>query len=216
VTAAWEKPYFHNHHAHYAHYRDNFYRGGTYISPFGFYYGVCVPWLDPSACNVFPPAVAFIDAPIYDGTIYSGWSPGAGDNWFEHSDLEQAFPGLSNAIDELNETYSSGNIDAFVTIIDPNVSIAIYEHGQYQYSMASNDYVDLTRDAIRNISTINFTLDQLHQKAPTVFCVSGQHQYRDANGNTQTNFVSFVLEDIGGEWTLTQVDTSPSVIQSFG
>ena len=215
VTAAWEKPYFKHGHAHYGHYRDHYYRGGTYISPFGFYYGSGVPWLDSGYVNVYPPAVSFVDAPIYDGENYTGWGPWDGDNWFSHSDLEDQEPGLSNAVDELNETFESGNIDALVSLIDPNVGIAIYERGQYQYSMNANDFVDLTRDAVRNINTVSFTLDQLHQKAPSAFCVSGQHQYTDSNGNTQTNYVSFVLQDIGGQWTLTQVDNSPGVYQSL-
>jgi len=212
VTAGWEKHYFKRGYAHYPHYRDHF---DGIISPFGFYYGSCVPWLDVSFCNVFPPAVSFIDQPIYDGQDYTGWAPNEGDNWFDHADLEQTNPGLSNAIDELNETFTSGNVDALVSLIDPNVSIAIYERGVYQYSMAANDYVDLTRDAIRNIATVSFTLDQLHQKTPNVFCVSGRHEYQDANGATQSNYVSFVLQDIGGQWTLTQVDNSPGVYESL-
>ncbi len=93
--------------------------------------------------------------------------------------------------------------------------MAIFLQGRYQYSMAGNNYVDLTRDAIGAMQTTSFTLQYLHQRAPGVFSACGQHQYTDSSGATRIVYVSFVLQDISGQWTLTQVGTAPDIIQSL-
>jgi hypothetical protein len=129
-------------------------------------------------------------------------------------DLDQKEPGLNNALDELTETFQGGNIDGIVSLINPNMQVAIFERNSYQYSLHANDYIDMTRDMIQSIQTVQFSLDYLHQRSPTVFTISGQHVYKDQTGNSRSVYVTFVLQDIGGLWTLTQAGTSPDIIQN--
>ncbi|MCW3099539.1 MAG: hypothetical protein JWL77_5157 [Chthonomonadaceae bacterium] len=214
VTAAWQKRYFPKGHYHFPYYRNTFVRGQTFLSPFGFYYGASVPYISASEGRIYPPAVDFIDVPVYSGGRYTGFEDANDQNLFDDPNLDQEEPGLRNAIDCLTEAFQGGNIDCLVTLVDPNTSIAIYQNGHYQYSLPANDYIDLARDAVQSMHTVDFRLNDLHQRAPNVFSVAGRQTYQDQNGQTRTTWVSFVLQDIGGHWTLTQVGTAPERIQN--
>jgi hypothetical protein len=209
VSDAWQKPYFPKGHYHFPYYRNTFVRGQTFRSPFGFFFGACVPYISASECRIYPPAVVFIDIPVLSGNQYIGFEDASDQNLLDDPNLDQDQPGLRNAIDDLTEAFQGGNIDGLVTLIDPNTSIAVYQNGHYQYSLSASDYIDLSRDAIQSMHTVAFTLNDLHQRAPSVFSVAGQQTYQDQNGETLTTWVSFVLQDISGQWTLTQVGTAP-------
>lgn len=213
VTATWQRRYFPKGTYHYPYYRESFVRGRCFVSPFGFYIGICAPFIDASYCHVFPPAVTFVDEPVYNGNDCTGFNDTSDENLLNDANLDQDEPGLSGALDELSETFQSGNVDGLVSLIDPNTSIAIYFRGKYKYSMPSNDYVDVTRDAISAMTNVTFSIEYLHQRGPGVFSAAGHQTYRDANGQDQTMWLSFVLQDISGQWTLTQVSTAPGHYQ---
>jgi hypothetical protein len=215
VTKAWQKRYFRKGHYHFPHYRGRWVAGQCFISPFGFYFGVCAPFISITDCIVAPPSVEFVDVPQYSGNAWLGYEDANDPNYLNDPNLDQEEPGLNNALSELTETFGNGDIDGLVSLVDPSMRVAIYEQGQYKYSMNSNDFVDLTRDAIQSAQTVSFTINYLHQRAPAVFAVDAQHVYRDASGANRTVYASFVLQDIGGQWTLTQVETSPDVIQNL-
>jgi len=215
VGSGWQHEYFPHGYVHFPFYRQRYIAGACYYSPFSFYFGLCVPCIDISVCEVFPPQVNFIDVPAYSGNQCIGYQGLDNGNLINDPNLDQNEPGLNNALDELVETFQGGNIDGLVSLINPNMQVAIFMHGKYRYSLHANDYIDMTRDTIQSIQTVQFTLDYLHQRSPTVFCVSGQHTYNDKDGNSRSVYVSFVLQDIGGLWTLTQVGTSPDIMQKM-
>ena len=157
----------------------------------------------------------FIDIPIFNGQACLGFPVSSDENWFDDANLQSEQPGLVSAIDELSETFQNGDIDALAALISPNVSVAVYERGKYRYSMDSADFVDLTRDAIQNNQVKSFNLEILHQRQPGVFSVSGHETYTDSSGTTRTVWVSYVLQDYSGQWTLTQVGTSPDHTQTW-
>jgi hypothetical protein len=209
VSADWQRHFFPKGHYHFPFYRNAFVRGQTFRSPFGVFFGVCVPYISASECHVYPSAVVFIDIPVYNGVQCTGFSDAGDQNLFNDPNLNQDQPGLENAIDELTEAFQGGNIDGLVTLVDPNSMIAVYVGGHYQYSLSASDYIDLSRDAIQSMHTVQFNLSYLHQRASGVFSVAGRQTYQDPQGQVQTTWVSFVLQDISGQWTLTQVGTAP-------
>lgn len=215
VNQTWQRSYFPHGYVHFPFYHPGFIRGQCYISPFAFYFGVCVPYIDVSACAFFPPATVFCDSPVYNGNTCAGFQDLDNGNLINDPNLDQNEPGLNNALDDLFETFQGGNIDGIVSVINPNMRIAIFERGQYQYSLSADDFTDMTRDAIQNTQNVEYSLDYLHQRSPTVFVVSGHQVYVDRNNNQRTVYLSYVLQDIGGLWTLSQVNTSPDVIQNF-
>jgi hypothetical protein len=215
VTADWQRPYFPHGFAHFGHYRPSYVSGAVFFSPFGFYYGWGDPFIDASICHVFPPSMTFIDEPVYTGVDFSTYADANDQNYFDAPDIDTTEPGLVAATNELTEAFLNGNVDSLVALVDPNVSIAVYERGKYRYSLASNDYVDLTRDAIQNTPTTAFNLEYLHRRSPTVFSVSGSQTYTAKDGTSRVVYVSFALQDIGGQWTLTQVGTAPDHYHSL-
>jgi hypothetical protein len=216
VQADWQRRYFTRGRFHYPFYCPTYSAATAAISPFAFYYGVCAPFLLRAHCYPSPPATVYIDVPIFAGNVCQGYAPiSPDDNFLDLDSLKDREPGLANAIDELREAFGRGDIDALVALIDPKTRIAIFERGQYQYSLDSNDFVDLTRDALQSTQTIAFDLTMIHERAAGVYAVSGEHVYQDRSGRSRTVYVSYVLEDIGDMWTLTQVETAPDRIQSW-
>ena len=210
VTAGWQKRYFPKGHYHFPFYRQNYVAGQCYVSPFGFFVGICVPFIGINECQIFPPATVFIDLPVFSGDVCTGYHDGNDDNLFNDPTINDEQPGLLNAIDHLTEAFQAGNIDGLVTLIDPSVTISIFQNGHYKYSLPSNDYVDIARDAILSMQASQLNLSYLHQRAPGVFSVGGKLTTKDSMGKVQTVWVSYVLQDISGRWTLTQVGTAPA------
>jgi hypothetical protein len=213
-TTSWQRGYFPGGSYHYPYY-SSAYGAGDYYSPFGFYFGICDPYILGTGIYVYPPTDAYVNYPIYSGAVFSRWTD-TDDNAFDQQDLNAVEPGLLNATDEISETYHNGNIDALVSLIDPNMTISIYTQGKYRYSMKANDYLDLTRDTIKSVKTVSLSLDYLHQDSPTVYTLSGKQVYIGKNGQDRAVYLSFVLQDVGGHWTLTQAGTSPDRIQAYG
>ena len=186
-----------------------------FISPFGFYFGIGAPFISREHCYVLPSAVTYVDIPIYDGDVCRGVGPIYGENDIGREDLIDREPGLANAIEELRECFMGGNIDALVSLTDPNVRVAVFLRGTYSYSLDAGDFVDRTRDALQSTQTISFDITRVHRRASGVFVVSGAHVYRDRGGNARKVYVSYVLQDMNGVWTLTEVGTAPDRIQNL-
>lgn len=215
VKLGWERRYFPHGYVHFPFYRQSYDRNHCFYSPFSFFFGICLPFIDISVCSVYPPSVVFIDTPIYNGNNCVGYTNLDDQNLIDDPNLNTNEPGLNAALDELTETFQGGNIDGLASLVDPNISIAVFLQGRYQYSLSSSNYVDLTRDAISGMQNAQLNLNFLHQRSPGVFVVSGNQMYTGQNGQTRTVYVSYVLQDISGQWTLTQVGTSPDIIQGF-
>lgn len=215
VKLGWQRRYFPHGYVHFPFYRQSYDRNHCFYSPFGFFFGVCLPFIDISVCSVYPPNVIFIDTPSYNGNNCIGYTNLDDQNLIEDPNLDQNEPGLNAALDEITETFQGGNIDGLASLVDPNISIAVFLSGRYQYSLSSSNYVDLTRDAISGLQSPQLNLNYLHQRSPGVFVVSGNQMYTGQNGQTRTVYVSYVLQDISGQWTLTQVGTSPDIIQGY-
>ncbi|MEP6755986.1 MAG: nuclear transport factor 2 family protein [Chthonomonadales bacterium] len=104
------------------------------------------------------------------------------------------------------------NINTLAELVDPNVKISIFRKGKYEYSLNSNDYLDMTRDMLKSTETITIDLYRFHKRANGVMVISGKHVYLDRDNRERTVYVSFVMERIGGRWTLTQAGTAPDRI----
>jgi len=216
VREDWQRRYFPRGSFHFPKYRQSYSPASTAISPFGFYYGVCAPFIALDHTHRYPPAAVYVDIPLYSGNECEGYPPiGADENYVDRDSLLGAEPGLTNAVDEIREAFGAGDIDALVTLVDPRIAIAVFLKGQYVYTLDATDYIDLTRDAFRSTETIAFGITRIHQRADGVYAISGDHTYRAHDGSTRKVYVSYVLEDIRGVWTLTQVGTAPDRTQSW-
>ena len=215
VRVNWQKPYFPRGHVYYPHYEQRYNPQRNFISPFGFYFGIVPAFISRDYGYDRRPDYSYVETITYNGNNFRGYTGTQDTNYFNDRGLGQREPGLLNAIDELHEAFRRGNIDALVALTDPSTEIAIYLKGQYEYSMEANDYLDLTRDALSSMKTLQFDLTLLHKRADGVFVVSGKHVYWGKNGQTRTVYVSYVLESLRDQWTLTQVGTAPDRVQEW-
>ena len=215
VRVNWQKPYFPRGHVYYPHYQQHYDPRRNYVSPFGFYFGIVPGFISRDFGYDRRPDHDYVEVITYSGNKFRSYANSQDTNYFNDRALAQRDPGLLNAIDELHEAFRSGNIDALVALTDPNTEIAIYLKGNYEYSIDANDYLDLTRDALSSMKTIQFDLTLLHKRAEGVYVVSGKHVYWGKNGETRTVYVSYVLESLRDQWTLTQVGTAPDRVQEW-
>jgi hypothetical protein len=161
------------------------------------------------------PERVYVEVPIYEGGEWHGWYGDESGNYYlatySNNDavVDHRDPGFNDAVNHILDTFHGGNIQDMVNVTDPDVKISVFLKGKYQYSMTSDDYLDITRDALTNLDTISFNLDRIKRKASGVYSVSGIHIFADKNGTEHKVYVSFVLERIHDNWVLTQVDDSP-------
>ena len=209
------RPYFASGYSFYPYYVPSYGGGAAAVSPYGYFYGSAAPFINPDSVVADAPAAEYVDVPTYDGNLCSGYQDSDSENWLTHDDLADTEPGLLLAIEELTEAITQSKIDMLVSLIDPNVQVAVYLKGKYRYSLAGGDYVDLSRDAISNTKTIGFDITSLRKRADGVFCASGTQTYKSKAGKVRVVYVSYVFEQSGNKWILTQVGSAPDVIQKW-
>jgi hypothetical protein len=207
--------------SYYPYYYPTFVASASYYSPYGFYFGVCAPYIARQHAYYAYPTTVWIDVPVYVNNVYSGWDDDRKyrDDYYLNraEDLYDpdniADTSLRDALDDIHDAFRYGSIEHLVNLVDPQVKVAIFLKGKYEYSMPSNDYLDMTRDAMRYMDTIQFDFTRLRKRAMNVYVVSGKHVYKNSNDETRAVYVSFVLEKLKDRWTITQLGTSPDQIQ---
>jgi hypothetical protein len=93
--------------------------------------------------------------------------------------------------------------------IRPESYIAIYLDGQYAYSLPAQDYIDMTRDAIRAVRTEQIRFYRIAKRGDTQLVVRGEHQYiDDATGVRRLVYIQYTLEQVDGRWYLIEAGSS--------
>ncbi|HLJ57413.1 MAG TPA: hypothetical protein VKT77_20410 [Chthonomonadaceae bacterium] len=186
------------------HYVTSRVAGSVVISPFGLYVGVFPPYIERSAVIFARPNHVWIDVaiPIGGGGYYLQ-RRGDDTRWRDDVDLK-------HSVYDLEDAFRNEDIALLAPLTDPGTKIAIFTKGHYEYSLEPNDYLDMTRDFIRSVKTVDFNAYRVHYKANGVYQVFAKHVYRDQDGVNKTVNLCIVLERIGGRWTLTQIDSTPA------
>jgi len=204
--------YFPSSYCYFPHYSSGFSLSLNFFSPYGYYYGVCPPYIYRNYCTYYPPSYVYVDVPVYVGNDWHGYRD---DRDYRDDVRDFREDGLETATDDIREAFRSNDINSLVNLTDPNVKIAVFLKGKYEYSLNANDYLDMTRDMLQTTDTVQFDLTRFHKRASGVYVISGKHVYTDHDGNKRTVYVSFVVERLSGHWTLTQVGTAPDHIQEW-
>ena len=187
----------------------------VYWSPYSYYYGSCPPYFYRHRAFYRPPSLIYIEVPVYVGNDCRGYDSDLNDYYLNRSqyDLDTRDRELRQATDALREAFRYSSIEPLADITDPGVRISIFRRGKYEYTIEANDFLDMTRDAMRATDTISFDLYRFKQRSSGVVVVSGKHVYRNGDGERRTVYVSYVLERLNGRWILTQVGTAPDRIE---
>jgi len=209
--------YFPHGYAYYPYYCPTYDYGVVFYSPYYYYYGVCPPYIYRRHCYYRPPAVIYIEVPVYVNNVSRGYDSDLDDYYLSRNDYyyddQYRDRTLNRAIDNLRDAFRDSNIDLLAELTDPNVRIAVFRRGKYEYTLEANDYLDMTRDMMRTTETIDFDLYRVRRRARDVYVVSGKHVYLNRDDEKRTVYVSFVLERLQGRWVLTQVGTAPDRIE---
>ena len=93
--------------------------------------------------------------------------------------------------------------------IRPESYIAIYLDGQYAYSLPAQDYIAITRDAIRAVRTEQIRFYRVAKRGETQLVVRGEHQYiDDATGVRRLVYIQYTFEQVDGRWYLIEAGSS--------
>jgi hypothetical protein len=185
------------------------------VSPFGFYIGVLPPYIERSYVVIAPPPVVFVDTPVYAHDTYVAAYSGD-DGYYLHrrneDDQWRNDPDLRRAVYDLEDAFRNGDITLLTQHANPGTKIAIFAKGSYEYSLDSNDYLDMTRDFMRNAHTTVFDVYRVHEKTDGVYQLFARHTYQDQDNQSRTVYLCVVAQRMADRWVLTQIDTSPDQI----
>lgn len=143
-----------------------------------------------------------ITAPYSRVNYYNGFA--IGDYYLSNNRYYE----VDDALRDVREAWISRRPDLIENHININRNIAVLLDGEYDYSINSTDYAEMTADAIDEIRTINFTWQGLRQRADGCFTAFGVHQYYDYYGTPKTVYVSYTFERIRGYCYIVEVGSS--------
>ena len=219
IQDVYVRRYFRTGECHFPYYWPTYQQTVVYFSPYSVYYGVCPPYLLRRYTYYRRPTVIYIEVPIYRDRVFVGFDSYRDDYYLSDrvyrlhdGDLPQA---VRDAFADIEEAFRYSDIDLLARYADPSTRIAVFRNGEYEYSLHANDYLDMTRDAMREWDTLSFDLYRVRRRSDGVYVASGRHDYRDREGRRRTVYVSFAVERLFGRWVLTQVGTAPDRIQDL-
>jgi hypothetical protein len=159
----------------------------------------------------------YVEVPVYEDRVYTGYASTGSSDYYLREQIDdnrwKSDKELSQAVFDLEDGFRDNDITLLAGLTDPNAQISVFSKGQYDYSLEPNDYLDMTRDFMREADTADFSVYRVRQKSSNVYQAFARHTYKDRNGDDHTVFLCVVLERVNGRWTMTQVDTSPERLE---
>ncbi|GIV05754.1 MAG: hypothetical protein KatS3mg016_1329 [Fimbriimonadales bacterium] len=161
------------------------------------YYDPCPPFVVVYRVTYLPPRphTVLVEVPIYVESPYY---------------LERRPPDdRQQLLSDLRAAWMLRDPSFLERYIRPNSYIAIYLDGQYSYSLPAQDYIEMTRDAIRAVKTEQIRFDRITKRGETQIVVRGEHQYLDeATGVRRVVYISYTFERVEGRWYLIEAGSS--------
>ena len=111
------------------------------------------------------------------------------------------------AIDRIANAFQQDNAGPIISLVQPNSRVAILMDGQFQYDLVGEDFENMLSDMVQSTQTESYTVDAAHQYGDHLQ-VQGTQRFRDANGDTQTVHMEFVLvADRNGDFSITEFNS---------
>jgi hypothetical protein len=166
------------------------------------YYDPCPPFI-PVYRIIYlpPPRVIYVEVPVYIAVPYY---------------LERYAERPSQPVDDRQQLLSDirhawilRDPSLLEKYIRPVSYIAIYLEGKYAYSLPAEDFIAITRDAIKAVKTEQLTLYRTSKRGETQLVVRGEHRYIDeVTGNLRLVYISYTFERVGDRWYLIEAGSS--------
>jgi hypothetical protein len=161
------------------------------------YYDPCPPFVVVYRVVYLPPRphTVLVEVPLYVETPYY---------------LERRPPDSQHQmLSDLRAAWLLRDPSYLTRYIRPESYIAIYLDGQYAYSLPAQDYIDMTRDAIRAVRTEQIRFYRVTKRGETQLVVRGEHQYiDDATGVRRLVYIQYTFEQVDGRWYLIEAGSS--------
>lgn len=152
-----------------------------------------------------------------------GWCPG----WilparvhytvFDYLDRRPAlrdYEGVDEAIDDLQTAWTDGDLELITNHLTDDVRVRIYFNGKYSYSLAIEDFRQMTADALASTKTTAIRFNQPIWLAPREVFISGHQLFLDPEGGEHQMYLSYRLRRLGSNWYIVSFGSSDEPIVS--
>ncbi len=113
---------------------------------------------------------------------------------------------LDDAIYDIKDVFERGDKRALDRMVPRSGRVAIYNDGQYSYSLGADDFYDLILDNVYGTETTKYDVYQAFRNGNTAQ-IYARHYFRDAFGNTQTVMHTYGLTMQGRDYVITDFST---------
>lgn len=119
-------------------------------------------------------------------------------------------PALSEALRDIASAFISGNISLLEKHVASSGTIVLQNKGRTRQTMTVVNYLEMTRDAVKTMKTVSYTLPNVEPASNGATMVYGTHVLRTEDGATRTFNVGFVLKKTGDKYMITEVGADPA------
>ena len=124
--------------------------------------------------------------------------------------LVEKDPSLSQAVANIERAFRSGDIRSLEPHVSLRENLALVTKGQSRKPLSGEAYLELTRDALKNLRTLKFELPNAEPASNGAMMVFGTHVIKAEDGKSISFSVSFVLRKRGDQWVITEVSADPA------
>jgi len=163
------------------------------------YYDPCPPFI-PVYRVIYlpPPRVIYVEVPVYVATPYYLERPS-----------QPAVDDRQQLLSDIRHAWILRDPSLLEKYIRPNSYIAVYLEGKYAYSLPAEDFIAITRDAIRAVKTEQLTFYRTSKRGETQLVLRGEHRYIDeATGTLRVVYISYTFERVGDRWYLIEAGSA--------
>ncbi len=115
---------------------------------------------------------------------------------------------LDYTLSDIRKSWLDGRSDLIGIHVRKDQMIAVLLDGDYDYSLESDDYTQMTFDAIDQTRTSRFTWESIRQRANGDYTAFAKHTYLDSSNDEQVVYVSYTLRKVGRNYHIVEVGSS--------
>jgi hypothetical protein len=101
--------------------------------------------------------------------------------------------GLDQSLRDVAQSWQTGRIAGLQNHLSPGGSVQVGFDGQYAYSIRSNGYAQMTRDAMARVTTTDFRYTHVGLDSKGNAVCHAVQKYRAANGSVSTIYLTYNL-----------------------
>lgn len=119
-------------------------------------------------------------------------------------------PSLSQAVANIERAFRTGDIKTLEPHVVRNENLILASKGQTRKPLSGDTYLELTRDALKNMKTLKFELASAEPASNGAVLVYGTHVLQAEDGKGLSFSVGFVLKKRGDQWFISEVSADPT------